>query len=263
MLGAGRLTAQAALRAGAGLVTWGVPAGEYKAAAAACRPEIMLLPLKDTAAGTFHAGALNDVRSFLERRRVTCLAVGPGLAVNLQTAKFVRGILSTVSKPMVLDADGLNVLAVGAWPHLAGPTALTPHAGEAARLLKTTAARVQKDRPAALRALVDRGVFCALKGRNTLVGGAGRTFFENSTGNPGMATGGAGDVLCGLIAGLTGQMQGAEVHDNLWKALLAGVFLHGLAGDLAAERSTRVGLAAGDIIDFFPEAFRKTLGRGI
>jgi len=263
MTGAARLCAAAALRGGAGLVSLGVPKTEQAVVARDARWEIMTLGLKSTPAGTFHAGAAKEALAFMKRRAVAAVALGPGLSVNPQTARFVKTLLTRAACPLVLDADGLNAVAAR-WPRkISTPLVLTPHPGEAARLLGTSTARVQADRPRAARALAMKtGGVCVLKGHRTLVSD-GRRIFENPTGNPGLATGGAGDVLTGLIAALIGQVSGTTAREKTLRAALVGVYVHGLAGDLAARAKTRVSLAAGDLLDFLPRAFLKTFGARI
>jgi hydroxyethylthiazole kinase-like uncharacterized protein yjeF len=195
---------------------------------------------------------------------VMALALGPGLSAAAGAARLVKILLSRTAAPVVLDADGLNALAAGGWPaRVAAPLALTPHPGEMARLLRTDTRAVQADRAgAALRLARTKNVICVLKGQGTLVCD-GRRLWRNPTGNPGMATGGTGDVLCGLIAALAAQTSGKDAREKLLRAALIGVYVHGLAGDLAARRKTRVALKAGDLLEGLPEAFRKTFGRTV
>jgi hydroxyethylthiazole kinase-like uncharacterized protein yjeF len=176
--------------------------------------------------------------------------VGPGLGTDPQTSGLVRKLAERCPLPLVLDADGVNAFA-GEASRLAerkGETVLTPHPGELARLLGLSTAEVQRDRLAAARRAADetQGIV-VLKGHRTLVA-SGEMVFVNPTGNPGMATGGSGDVLFGLLAGLLGQ--GLDALD----ATLLAVYLHGLAGDVAARRWGEMGLAAGDLVEALPQA---------
>ncbi len=192
--------------------------------------------------------------------RFTIVALGPGLGRARPTVRAVCKLVAEVSLPMVVDADGLNALAgaMGCLDDAAGPRLLTPHPGEMARLLGGTAEQVQADRRAvAVEFARERGVVLALalKGAGTIVTD-GERVYVNSTGNPGLATGGTGDVLTGLVAGLLGQ--GLE----LFAALQLAVFIHGLAGDLAAREQGELSLVAEDVLDCVPQAFQLVAGAG-
>jgi ADP-dependent NAD(P)H-hydrate dehydratase / NAD(P)H-hydrate epimerase len=226
MGGAVRLAAEAALRAGAGLVSVATRP-EHVGAVLAARPELMCH-------GVDGPGALGPLLA-----RATLVAAGPGLG----RAPWGRGLLDAAlaaGLPCVLDADALNLLA--AQPRRADRWVLTPHPGEAGRLLDSDAAAVEADRPAAVRALRARyGGVVVLKGAGTLVCGAGDSLWLCDRGNPGMASGGMGDVLTGLVAGLAAQL------GDLERAACAGVLVHALAADDAAARGER-GLIAGDLL---------------
>jgi ADP-dependent NAD(P)H-hydrate dehydratase / NAD(P)H-hydrate epimerase len=229
MGGAVRLAAEAALRAGAGLVSVATRPAHVGAILAA-RPELMCH-------GVNGAEAL---RAPLARASV--LAVGPGLG----RAPWARDLLAAALEsglPCVLDADALNLLSEAATLPGNHRWVLTPHPGEAGRLLGSDAAAVERDRPAAARALRARyGGVVVLKGAGTLVCGAGTSLWLCDRGNPGMASGGMGDVLTGLIAGLAAQLADLE------RAACAGVLIHALAADDAARGGER-GLVAGDLLD--------------
>lgn len=250
MTGAAALCAEAALRSGAGLVTLGVPASlndilEVKLT------EVITLPLPETAARTLAEAALEPI---MERLRASdAFAVGPGLSQHPETAALVARLVQSVQIPTVIDADGLNNLAKAPdvlkspWPKV-----ITPHPGEMARLVGVSTAEVQGDRlGAAVRAAERFGCVVVLKGAKTVVAAPGQVPLINSTGNPGMASGGTGDVLTGMIAGLLGQGMGPL------EAATAAVYLHGLCGDLAAERQTQTALVAGDLLRFLPAALRR------
>lgn len=226
MPGAARLAGEACLRVGAGLTTVAV-APENVAAIAAGRPELICLGI--TAAA--------ELAPAIERAEV--IAIGPGLG----RSAWARAALDTVlgcDKPLVVDADALNLLAEDG-VRRRRDWILTPHPGEAGRLLNVGAADVQKDRLAALAALVERfGGTVVLKGAGTLVGAAGRTPGLCERGNPGMATAGTGDVLTGAIAGILAQCQDA------WAAARVGVLVHAMAGDAAARGGER-GVLASDL----------------
>ncbi len=180
------------------------------------------------------------------------VAVGPGLGQSDDVRQLVRFLIEETDRPLVIDADGLNVLA-GHTQWLAGlkrPVILTPHPGEFARLSGKDVASVQADRVrhAAELASAFEHLVVVLKGSGTVVTD-GRRYFTNTTGNPGMATGGSGDVLTGLIAALIGQKLPA------FEAAQLGVFVHGLAGDIARDHHGEIGMIAGDIVDSLPDAF--------
>jgi NAD(P)H-hydrate epimerase len=254
MMGAARLCALGALRSGAGLVTLAVPDSQYAVAAASPR-EAMVLPLPDQG-GAFHPAGAEILLKFIKTRRVTAVALGPGLSTRPGPSRFALTLLEKSSVPVVADADALNVLAERRAFRRRGPWVLTPHPGEAGRLLGKPTAAVQKDRPAAVRALAERfGAVAALKGAGTLVSD-GMKIYENGTGNPGMASGGMGDVLTGIVAGLMGQVRAASPAEACFRAAAAGVHLHGRAGDRAARELGPVGFAASDLADRLPAVFK-------
>jgi NAD(P)H-hydrate epimerase len=262
MTGAALLCAEAALRCGAGLVTLALPRRSWAAAARRARREVMTLPLPDVPSGGFHSAAAGRLIRFCAERRVTALALGPGLSVTPHTVRLVKRLLTALKVPVVLDADGLNAWTRAGLGRARAPLVVTPHPGEAARMLGTSASRVQADRPGALLRLCRRtGAVVLLKGRRTLISDGRRTCV-NPTGNPGMATGGTGDALTGAVAALVGQATG-EGRERLFRAAAVAAYVHGRAGDLAARRVTRIALTAGDLIDALPAAFRRTFGRGI
>ncbi|HEV8580867.1 MAG TPA: NAD(P)H-hydrate dehydratase [Thermoanaerobaculia bacterium] len=253
--GAAILAARAAVRAGAGLVTAAVPEPILQTVDLGS-VESMTLGLPAGAAGQIAERAADVLLDAAEGKAV--LAMGPGLGQEPATAAAIRRIALECPLPLVLDADGLNAFA-GRAGELAGrraETILTPHPGELGRLLGISTSQIQEDRVAAARgAAEETGAIVVLKGHLTLVA-SGTAVFVNPTGNPGMATGGTGDVLTGLIAGLLAQ--GLDALD----ATVAAVYLHGLAGDLAAGRLGEIPLAAGDLIEILPAAFAelKTAG---
>jgi NAD(P)H-hydrate epimerase len=240
--GAGRMAARGALRAGAGLVTLATAGDDVRAP-----DEVMTADLDADAAG---AGDVL-VRLAAGKRGV---AIGPGMPASEGGRALVLGALATLDSTLVLDADALNHLGQELEPVASAqvPVILTPHPGEAARLLGTSAAEVERDRVGSIRELARRSkAVVVLKGARTLVcdGGIDDPFVTvNPTGNPGMASAGTGDVLTGVITALVGQ--GVAPVD----AARAGAFLHGLAGDIAAEAGGQTGLIAGDLIDALPQA---------
>ena len=248
MSGAAILAAQAALRGGCGLLYAAVPQGIWPIVASAVA-EAVLLPLPESAAGCIDPDALSN----LQEKWADCqaLAVWPGLGREPGLQRLLLTILQACPIPMVLDADALNLLAVTGMPaERKAPTVLTPHPGEAARLLGTKAAEIQADRIKSARELAARyESVVVLKGAYTLIADPEGNVAINTTGNSGMATAGSGDVLTGLILsflaqGLTG-----------WQAAQLAVYLHGLAGDLAAEKLGQTSLVAGDLLKFISQAY--------
>ena len=256
--GAAVLGGRAALRAGAGLVTVATPASALPIVAAGM-PELMTMPLFATEEGTASLRNL-DAGGFGQAvGNKSVLALGPGLSTNHETQQFIRGVLKKVSIPIILDADGLNAFAGRAdelrerkTPHLA----LTPHPGEMARLLDITSREVQARRlQIAVETACRWQAFIILKGFHTILATPDGRAYVNTTGNAGMATGGTGDVLTGMLAGLT-----AEFGAENWERVLGfGVHLHGFAGDVAAERVGQAPLVASDVIEALPEAYGRLL----
>ncbi len=253
--GAPAMAALGALRAGAGLVTAAVPA-QALSTVSAIAPELMTWPLAANAAGQISAENLApDFLSALTAGK-TVLAIGSGLGQNPETVKFTTGLLSATKIPAVIDADALNILA--AKPVLLTKLAkgrtlvLTPHPGEMARLAGVTVADVQADRLGVARSFAQRtGVTLVLKGARTLIAHPNGHVAVNTTGNPGMAKGGSGDLLTGLIAGLLAQHP-AEVA----QAVEAAVYLHGLAADLTVRGANEHTLLATDTLVQLAQAFR-------
>lgn len=247
--GAAVLCAEAALRSGAGLVTLGIPKSLNSAIIKIKSKEVMTLPLAETTEGTLSLSAFQKVKDF--SKNIDVLAVGPGLTQNKSTQNLVRKVISNINKPIVIDADGLNALA-GHLDLLGITRILTPHPGEMARLLGISVKNIQNNRKeiAAKFCRVHK-VTLVLKGHNTVVADYKSNLYINKTGNPGMATAGSGDVLTGMIAAFLGQGLDA------FNAAKYAVYLHGLAGDLAAKEKTQLSMIASDIIDKIPEAIKR------
>ena len=251
LTGAAALSATAALRGGAGLVTVGVPESLND-----------ILEVKLTEAMTFPLPEVRKARCLSLRARgkvvrlaggADSLALGPGLGTHRETVDLVKRLLRDVSIPTVLDADALNALAgeTDRLKALSAPAVITPHPGEFCRLTGAEVGAVLKDPIGAATNLADVvGVTVILKGAPTVVAVPGNGAFVNPSGNAGMATGGAGDVLTGLLGALIGQ--GLEVA----RAAILGVYMHGLAGDIASETLGQAGLIAGDIVAALPAAER-------
>jgi hydroxyethylthiazole kinase-like uncharacterized protein yjeF len=251
--GAAAMAALAALRIGTGLVTVAAPQSVSDVLEAKLL-EAMTVAVPETEARTLSKQALAPLLAFAADK--TALAIGPGIGTHPETQALVHNLLVEAKRPMVLDADGLNAVAGHAdmLSRASGPLILTPHPGEMARLLGTTSADVQIDRlGAASRLARERNVCVVLKGTGTVIAAPDGRQAVNSTGNPGMATAGTGDVLTGIIVGLLAQGLPA------WEAACAGVYLHGLAGDLAAAEQGEAGLIAGDVIRAIPRAMQRVL----
>ena len=246
--GAACLTAEGALRAGAGLVTVACPQGVHPVLEAKLT-EAMTAPLSQTGAGAVSAEAIQDLGPLLQGK--AALAVGPGLGEDPRTGQVLAWLLERVPLPAVVDADGLNLLAKNPeslkWS--AETAVLTPHPGEMARLLKTTPDRIQADRLGAARKLAaESGQVVVLKGARTVVTGPDSRVFINPFGNPGLASGGSGDVLTGIIGALL-----AQGLPPL-KAAQAGVVAHSLAADLLWSKTGGRGYLAGEVARALPRA---------
>ena len=263
--GAGVLCSQAAIRSGVGLVTLGIPKSLSSAIIKIKPKEVMTFPLPETSEGTLSLVGLKKIKDFI--KNIDILVVGPGLTQNKSTQGLVRKVIAKIDKPMVIDADGLNAL-VGHLDLLKVTKSsldfardrqshkvtrvVTPHPGEMARLLGVSIKKVQSNREGIAKKFAkDYKVTVVLKGHNTVVADYKNNLFINRTGNPGMATAGSGDVLTGMIAAFLGQGL------NAFNASKYAVYLHGLAGDLAAKEKTQLGMIASDIIEKIPEAIKK------
>jgi len=261
--GAAVLAGISALRSGAGLVTLAVPESCLPIAAS-FHPELMTEPLPETDAQTislrsFDYGRFDDL---LEGK--SAIALGPGISTHPETQEFVQALVRDCSLPMILDADGLNAfsrrvqhLRSRRWQNLA----VTPHPGEMARLLGRTTEEVQSRRlESAVEAAATSGAIVILKGYRSILATPGGQAWFHGPGNPGMATGGTGDALTGILAGLTAQFAdagpGGEIPE--WRTVLSlGVYLHGLAGDRAADEQGQEGMIATDLIRHIGPVFRR------
>jgi ADP-dependent NAD(P)H-hydrate dehydratase / NAD(P)H-hydrate epimerase len=253
--GAPSMTALAALRSGAGLVTAAVPAPVLPLVAAVA-PELMTWPLPVGETGGISPESLVPEALAALMTGKTVLAIGPGIGQAAETVKFVTGLLAATKIPVVIDADALNILAAN--PLILEKVGqdrivvLTPHPGEMARLAGITVAEVQANRLQVARGFAKRfGVTLVLKGARTLIAHRDGQVAVNTTGNPGMAKGGSGDLLTGLVAGLL-----AQHPDQPAKAVEAAVYLHGLSADLAVRAGDEHTLLATDSLQQFSRAFR-------
>jgi len=248
------MAGMAVLRSGAGLCTVAT-AKDVLQTVAGFYPELMTEPLEETEEGTISGKVSTRRRIDALSQGKTVLAVGPGISRHQDTAKLVRSLMSKCGIPMVLDADGLNAFE-GHAAELNGKgrsLVITPHPGEMARLVGSTVAAVQRDRLNAARIFAsEHGVVVVLKGHRTVIAEPDGVVWVNTTGNPGMATGGTGDILTGMVAGFI-----AQNRDRIMEAVIAAVHLHGLAGDVACETLGEHSLVATDLLATLPEAFRR------
>lgn len=264
MTGAAVLASQAALCAGAGLVTLGIPKS-LNPIVEAKLSEVMTIPLPETTEGSLALAAKPRVLGFIERT-ASVLAIGPGLSQHPETVDFIQGVLRETDRPTAIDADGLNALTEAKidraslqskgnnlFSSLPSETILTPHPGEMARLTGLSVPNIEAKRIDVAREFAQQHrVTLVLKGVPTVTALHTGEVWINSTGNPGMATGGMGDVLTGLIAGLIAQ--GVPIS----KAAVLGVYLHGLAGDISARMTGMHGLIAGDVLKAIPDAIESS-----
>lgn len=252
--GAAIMTALSALRSGAGLVTLALPAS-VQSIMAGKSAEIMTYPLPETYDKTISFTSIDTLLKLSKDKDV--VAIGPGLTTNKDTVTVVRRIIKDTETPVVIDADGLNAL-VGHLDILKErkyPTVLTPHPGEMGRLIGKTSADIQKDRIGFARTFaMNYNVYLVLKGAHTVIAEPSGKVYISIKGNPGMATAGTGDVLTGILAGMTAQRY------DISRAIRVGVFIHGLAGDMAAKDLGTMGMIAGDLIDRIPLALKKVVG---
>ncbi len=253
--GAAHLCAEACVRSGAGLVTLAVPDAVYPILARRSA-EVMVKPFPSTRQGSFSLKALPELADFSKTQDV--IAMGPGLTQNPETQKLIRAFITkTHHQPLVIDADGLNALKghLDILSACRDRAVLTPHAGEFSRLFNVKLSNDQKKRKALSLQLSRRHrVIILLKGNRTVVASPEGNIYVNLTGNPGMASGGSGDVLTGIIAALLGQ------GFSVWDAARFAAFVHGKAGDAAAANIGQIGMTASDIIKFLPLTYKHLLG---
>ncbi|MEE9604172.1 MAG: NAD(P)H-hydrate dehydratase [Candidatus Scalindua sp.] len=257
MTGAAYLCCKAALKSGSGLVTLGIPKSlnfimETKLTC------VMTHPLPETKAVTLSNKGREEILKLCEKHDV--IALGPGLSQQPETKKLILWLIKTIDRSIVIDADGINALMgnLHILYNIKKNVVLTPHPGEMSRLINLDSAKdVQKKRLDIATQFVksmhkqlgkERDFILVLKGDKTIVANYNKVYI-NHTGNPGMATAGAGDVLTGIIVSLIGQ------GFNVFDASQLGVYIHGLAGDIASKKKGEVSMIASDILDFLPDAF--------
>jgi ADP-dependent NAD(P)H-hydrate dehydratase / NAD(P)H-hydrate epimerase len=247
--GAAAMAGISALRAGAGLVTVACPVSAI-GSISAHSPELMMEGLSETESGDISGAAFDRIMELAGKRSL--IAIGPGIGTDTETREVVRRLFAEFSKPMVADADALNCVAGSDFNGNAGLRVITPHPGEMSRLAGTTIAEVQADRIACARALAtSRKITVVLKGERTLIAFPDGRVWINPTGSPSMATGGTGDILTGMVAGLLGQFP-----DDPDRAIAAAVYLHSRAGELAAQHQSEQTVIATDLLKFLAEGIR-------
>ena len=249
--GAAYFASQAAMLSGSGLVTLAVGKSIYPIMAAKLN-EVMVKPFFETKDYSLSLLAEKEILNFAQN--CDCVVIGPGISQNKETQSLVRSLTGRIDKPMVLDADGLNAVAghLEILKKAPAPLVLTPHPGEMARLTGKDAAEIQANRIGiALEFAHQYNIVLVLKGQGTIVARPNGDHYINETGNAGMASGGTGDCLAGMIASFIGQ--GVEPFD----AAIAGVYFHGLAGDLAAKEKGLMSLVATDLLNKLPEVLKK------
>jgi NAD(P)H-hydrate epimerase len=264
--GAAAMAGMAALRMGSGLATVATPKSVLPTVAG-FQLEVMTEPLAETDSGTISLRALEYglVDAILERKEV--LGLGPGISRHPESAEFVRTLVASCAAPVVLDADGLNAFEGSAdrLRNHKNTLVLTPHPGEMSRLAVISTREVEQDRIAVARRFArDHNVILVLKGHRTLTAVPDGRIWVNPTGNPGMATGGVGDILTGMIAGALAQAvndRSTPGETKLLQAVVAAVYLHGLGGDAARDEMGEPCMLATDILRYLPQAFARARRR--
>ncbi|MBU1911987.1 MAG: NAD(P)H-hydrate dehydratase [Candidatus Omnitrophica bacterium] len=250
LTGAAALCSNAAMRSGAGLVTLGIPVS-LNSIMSRKLTEVMTASLPETDKITLSLKAEKEILKKSKASNVVVL--GPGLSQHPETQKLINKLIFKINKPMILDADALNAISKNpdALKKIKTEYVITPHRGEMARLISKSREYIKNNRlTVAKKFSRDYNAVVVLKGAGTIVAAPNRDYYINNTGNPGMATAGSGDVLAGIIAGFLGQ--GLKVFD----ASVLGVYVHGLAGDLAAKDKGEIGLISGDILENIPYAIK-------
>ena len=254
LTGAAYLCSEAALLCGSGLVTLGIPKSlntimEMKLT------EVMTKPLPETRQLSLSLTAIDEILKLV--RKVDALAIGPGLSMNPQTQKLIMKLIPLIKRPFVLDADGINAAAkdLAILKKVGADVVITPHLREMSRLTGLEINDIQNNRQNLAQDFAGKydGITVVLKGYKTIVANS-KDIYINNTGNPGMASGGCGDVLTGMIAAFLGQ----EIEP--FKACKLAVYVHGLAGDLAAKDMGEISLRATDILNKLPEAIKTVTG---
>jgi len=250
LTGAAYLASEAALLTGSGLVTCAIPKS-LNVIMAKKFTEVMTLPIEDKGRGYFPASAFSKIKNFSEK--TDAVVIGPGLSQKDEVKRLVKRLIRGLDKPITLDADGINCIA--GEPQILkrakSPLIITPHPGEMSRLIRKSVGYIQKNRKRIAKDVAKKyGVTVVLKGMHTVVVPPDGRIYVNKTGNPGMASGGVGDVLIGIIASLIGQ------GFTAFNAAKCGVYLHGLAGDIAAKEKGEASLRAQDVLSNIPKVIK-------
>jgi len=250
LTGAAALCSNAALRSGAGLVTLGIPVS-LSPIMSRKLTEVMTLSLPETKDASLSLKAEKEILKKVGDSDIVVL--GPGVSRHPETLRLINRLIIRIDKPMVLDADALNAISrnVSALKKIKRGYIVTPHAGEMSRLIDRDARYIKNHRLIVAKKFShDYNAVVVLKGAGTIVAGPDGKYYINRTGNPGMATAGSGDVLAGIITGFLAQGLG------IFNAAKLGVYIHGLAGDIAAKDKGEIGLIAGDILENIPYAIK-------
>lgn len=253
--GAAILSSLAALKAGAGYVTLACPDIIVKSIAS-YTPDITFLPLKSTCVGSISPENTNSVLSSI--RNYDVISIGSGLTTKEETKKFVIELLNKIEKPIVIDADALNIIAIENIEKIPKNSIMTPHPKELSRLLNVSVEEIQTNREKyAIIGAEKYNTIMVLKGHETIVTD-GKNIFINKTGNSSLAKAGSGDILTGITAGLVAQMRNNnECEDNLFYAAANSVFLHGMAGELASKELSEYSVLASEQIKYISQAIKK------
>ena len=247
MTGAAYLCSEAALLSGAGLVTLAIPKS-LNSIMERKLTEVMTLPLPETKDQTLSKASYKRLAEFA--KKCDSIAIGPGLSRNKETQILIRSLIKNVDIPTVIDADGLNALSGNL--DILRDSVITPHPGEMSRLIGRPTSFIDKNKKTVAKKFASEyNVTIVLKGHRSIVASSKKVIHVNPTGNPGMASGGCGDVLTGMIAAFL-----ASGMDNFKAARLA-TYIHGLCGDLVAKEKSEISLKATDLLKFLPEAFKK------
>jgi len=253
MTGAGGLSANACYRMGSGLVYLAVPDTLADIYSVLC-PEAVVIPIKDSKNGYFAKLDKEEYELVIDKiNNMDVMCIGPGMQMSEGSKKIVKKLITSIKRPMVIDADALNIIAED--PRVLKKVkncVITPHPGEMARLVNLTTKEVQDDRINIASNFAEKwDITVVLKGNNTVIATSDGRVYINETGNNGMATAGSGDVLAGIIAAIIGQKK------SIIESAILGVYLHGLAGDIAVSRLNEYSIKASDIIKSLPEAINQ------
>lgn len=254
--GAAILSSLAALKAGAGYVTLACPDIIVKSIAS-YTPDITFLPLKSTYIGSISSENTNSVLNSIKDYDI--ISIGSGLTTNEETKKFVIELLNKIEKPIVIDADALNIIASENITNIPQNSIITPHPKELSRLLNVSVEEIQTNREKyAIIGAEKYNTIMVLKGHETIVTD-GKNIYINRTGNSALAKAGSGDVLTGITAGITAQIKKPMPEDLLFFVATNSVFLHGIAGELASKDLTEYSVLASEQIKYIPQAIKKIL----